>query len=216
MSKRKIAFYKEGFFHITSKSIEDQIIFKEPNDFLRFKQIIKYYNHSYVPIGYCRFLEQKIKNFKITFENEIFSSPPIVSIFSFCIMDTHVHLILKQKTENGITDFCRKIFQSYSCHFNKKYNRKGPLWTGRFHSTHIKSEDQLIHDIAYVHLNPVTAYMVENPQQWKHSSHHQYLAKNNKGICELIKIPDYENFILERIEHFRERSEMKKLESVRD
>ncbi|MDD4202698.1 MAG: hypothetical protein PHQ52_04450 [Candidatus Omnitrophica bacterium] len=212
MKPRKIPFYNEGVFHITSKSIENYKIFRNSSDFFRFKELLKYYNHSNVPISYSRFLEYKLKNFKVTFENEIFNSQPIVSILTYCLMDTHIHIILRQKKDKGITNFCTKVFQSFSLYFNHKYKRKGPLWSGKFNDTHIESEEQLFHDIAYIHLNPVTAYMVEDPGDWKYSSHHEYLNKKNNGICDIIEIPDYKSFVLERIEYFRERARLKNLE----
>jgi putative transposase len=79
-------------------------------------------------------------------------------------MPTHIHLVLRQLKDGGISKFMSNILNSYSRYFNIKHNRKGPLWEGRFRKVLVGSDEQLLHLTRYVHLNPVTACLVDKPK----------------------------------------------------
>jgi putative transposase len=100
-------------------------------------------------------------------------------------MPTHFHAILKQLSSDGISIMMRKILDSYSRYFNIKNKRKGPLWESRFNRIVLKSDDELLHLTRYIHLNPVTAYLVEKPEDWPFSSYNEYIGniKKEEGIC---------------------------------
>ncbi|PHS11797.1 MAG: transposase [Kangiella sp.] len=57
-----------------------------------------------------------------------------------------------------------------SCYINKKYDRTGTLWEGRYKSTIIDSERHLLTVSRYIELNPVRAGMVEQPAEYPWSS----------------------------------------------
>ena len=86
----------------------------------------------------------------------------IVDICSWVLMPNHFHLILishrsdlwKDKY-NPISEFMRKVFTSYTMYFNKKYNRTGSLFEGKFKSKHIEKENYFNYLFSYIHLNPV-------------------------------------------------------------
>ena len=80
----------------------------------------------------------------------------IVEILAFCLMPNHIHLLLRQIKDQGITKFMRKFGTGYAMYFNKKYDRKGHLFQGNFASVHIKNEAQLSVVFNYIHLNPVS------------------------------------------------------------
>ena len=86
-----------------------------------------------------------------------------VEILAFCFMPNHIHLLLKQIKDDGISKFMRKLGTGYAGYFNKKYDRKGYLFQGRFKSAHIKNEHQLRVIFSYIHTNPVS--LVE--AKWK-------------------------------------------------
>lgn len=49
----------------------------------------------------------------------------------------------------------RKLLTGYSSYFNKKYNRTGSLFEGRFKTTHVADDAQAKYLFSYIHLNPV-------------------------------------------------------------
>jgi putative transposase len=133
-------------------------------------------------------------------------------------MPTHLHLTLKQLKENGITIFMSNILNSYTRYFNTKHNRKGPLWEGRFKNILIETEEHLLHLTRYIHLNPVTAYLVNKPEEWFASSYEEYVLKvdDNERICKYDDVLDieaafYREFVQDTVSYQRELATLKKL-----
>lgn len=86
----------------------------------------------------------------------------LVDILSFCFMPNHIHLLLKQKKNNGIPDFMRKFGAGFVGYLNRKYNRKGPLFA-KYRAIHIDDNQQLKSVFVYIHTNPIS---LEEPK-WK-------------------------------------------------
>ncbi len=94
-------------------------------------------------------------------------------LYSYCMMDNHVHLVLKEG-RNGITRLMRRIATSYATYFNRKYKRVGHLFQDRYKSESIENEAYLLTVIRYVHLNPEQAGIAK-ADEYKWSSFHLYL-----------------------------------------
>jgi len=132
-------------------------------------------------------------------------------------MPTHVHFILKQLKQNGISIFMNHILNSYTRYFNTKHKRKGPLWEARFGSVLVEIDEHLIHLTRYVHLNPVAAKLVDKPENWKFSSYQEYLLQIPEDkICTYDELLDiipnsYREFVEGRISYPQELQRIKKL-----
>ncbi len=133
-------------------------------------------------------------------------------------MPTHFHLILKQLQNNGISDYMRKILESYSSYFNMKHKRKGPLWESKFYNILVKDDEQLLHLTRYIHLNPVTAKLVDKPKDWEFSSYKEFYSRENNfyRICQFNNILEinplsYRKFVNDRISYQRELAKIKRL-----
>ena len=132
-------------------------------------------------------------------------------------MPTHIHLMLKQLEENGISRFMNNVLNSYTRYFNLRHKRKGPLWEGRFKSKLVKSDEQLLHLSRYIHLNPVTAYLTDQPELWQYSSYKEYLCfEKELRICnfnELINMPpvNYKKFVEDGVSYQRDLAQIKDL-----
>ncbi len=204
-------------YHVFNKSIAGYKIFNSESHFYRMKELMKYYNKKNVEYKYSRYIEliNQGKNIQI---NQVNESDKLVSLIAYCIMPTHLHLILKQLAENGITIFMRKILDSYSRYFNIRHNRKGPLWISRFKSVLVSDDEQLLHLTRYLHLNPTTAGLVKKPEDWKESSYNEYLGKinNDQKICKFddvlrIESKPYQKFVNSQRSYQRELSIIKKI-----
>lgn len=64
------------------------------------------------------------------------------------------------------------VGRRYVRYINKKYDRTGTLWEGRFRSSVIESDQYLLTCMRYIELNPVRARMVRKPENYRWSSHH--------------------------------------------
>ncbi len=172
---RKDILTNDHYYHIYSRSIAKYTIFNNEHEYNRMLELI----------DLCRFKDfnyrfSKLKSLLPQNQAEIIDSikslsNATVGIIAFCIMPTHIHLILKQITENGITEFMRKVLDSYSKFFNTRHNRSGPLWVGHFKNVLISTNEQLLHATRYLHLNPTSAGLVEKPEDWKFSSYSEYI-----------------------------------------
>ena len=77
----------------------------------------------------------------------------LVEIVAYCLNPNHYHLIVKQISEKGIERFMQKIGTGYTNYFNKRYERSGALFQGKFKSIHIDSNEYLLHLSVYVFEN---------------------------------------------------------------
>lgn len=96
------------------------------------------------------------------------------AIHAFCFMSNHVHLAV-QVDEKSISHIIQNLAFRYTRYYNKRHDRYGHLFQGRFKSIVIDSHCYLKELIRYIHLNPVRAHLVQNAETYLWSSHRAYL-----------------------------------------
>ncbi len=202
---RKDPLVEGEVYHIFNKSIAGFKIFNNDSEFSRMLETIRYYQKERPAIKFSKFLKLAQNSKGLHNKNTIASGEKLVEIIAFCLMPTHLHLLLKQLKENGISIFISNILNSYTRYFNTKHNRKGPLWEGKFKNVLVVTDEQLLHLSRYIHLNPVTAYLVDRPEEWSASSYGEYLSRvnENEKICKYdallqIESSTYREFVLDR------------------
>ena len=100
-------------------------------------------------------------------------------IYAFCLMPNHVHLIGEPKETADLAKFMHGLNRSYTAYFNKKYNKVGYLWQGRFKSKVVVKDSYLIDCLNYIELNPVRANMVRTAQDYPWSSYKERVITEN-------------------------------------
>jgi putative transposase len=90
---------------------------------------------------------------------------PIVSIHAWTLMPNHFHLVLSELVEGGISLFMKSLAGAYVKYFNKKHNRTGTLFEGRFKSKHAESDKYAKYLFAYVSLNRIK--LVPGESKWR-------------------------------------------------
>ncbi len=93
-----------------------------------------------------------------------------LSCLSYCLMDNHVHLIVRGGA-NALSAGMRDLLGGHAQFFNRRHERSGHLFGGRYHHVHIVSDHQLLAAIRYVALNPVHAGLTWQPESWPWSSY---------------------------------------------
>lgn len=147
---------RTGIYHVVFRGINKQIIFEETEDYKKFLYVL---------------MDCKEKSgFKI---------------FAYCLMSNHVHLLIKEGTENLGVAF-RRLGASYVYWYNLKYSRNGHLFQDRFRSDAVEDQRYFLTVLRYIHQNPVKAGIVKDPGDFKWSSYREYLMPyNNKyTLCE--------------------------------
>ncbi len=91
------------------------------------------------------------------------------SVWSYCLMQNHIHLLIVPDSEDGMRDGMATLHQTYACAINKKYGWKGRLWQGRFFSSLIEREN-IAMVARYIELNPVRARICDHAVDYPWSS----------------------------------------------
>lgn len=80
---------------------------------------------------------------------------PLISIGAYCLMPNHFHLLVHELKDGGISRFMQKLTTGYTMYFNKRYERTGALFQGKFRAAHANNDSYLKYLVSYIHLNPV-------------------------------------------------------------
>ncbi len=182
----------DEIYHIVTRGVGDSLIFKNKDD--RYRSIFSLYEFNNAEPTEIRRQREKRKAAKA--RGELFSADArklLVEILAFWFMPNHIHLLVRQIKDNGITQFMRKFGAGYAAYFNKKYNRRGHLFQSRFRAIHIKTNEQLKTVFVYIHTNGISLtepkwkeFGIKNPKKvikflenYKWSSYPDYLGKKN-------------------------------------
>lgn len=168
--------YEGAIYHIIVKGIDGINIFTNDTDRNKF----------------LFFLQKMIKSYKI-------------NLFSYVLMDTHAHLLLKTETAN-LSKAMQFFNSSYAHWYNYKHVRKGHLFQDRFTSYLILDSQYLLSTSSYISLNPVESGMVDasEPEKYRWGSFYYFNSQRNVPswlniseflqLCEL-KPADFVNFV---------------------
>lgn len=147
MANRKQSFAPGEFYHLYNRGNSKQVIYRDEADRHRFLQLL--------------YLANSTGSFKVRhyeYERNKYRIPrdePLVAIGAYCLMPNHFHILLTQPENGDVSKFMQKLITSYSMYFNKKYDRIGALFEGKFKSQYVDSDEYLRYLFSYIHLNPV-------------------------------------------------------------
>lgn len=96
-------------------------------------------------------------------------------IHGFCCMHNHLHFAI-QVAEDPLSAIMQNLSFRYTRWINKKQIRAGHLFQGRYKAILIDADSYLLELVRYIHLNPVRAGLVENPQDYLWSGHRAYVG----------------------------------------
>jgi putative transposase len=92
-----------------------------------------------------------------------------VRIWSYSLMDNHVHHIVVPETEHGLSRAFQRIHGAFALYFNTRHVKTGHLWQGRFKAC-VLDESHLWNAVRYVERNPVRAGIVSKAEDYRWSS----------------------------------------------
>lgn len=208
-------FATDEVYHIYNRGVEKRDIFLDDQDHFRFIHDLFEFND-----------QNPAKNINFNPNNEGVHTRErrprerLVDIIAFCLMPNHYHLIVRQRTEGGITNFMRKLGTGYTNYFNVRYDREGVLFQGKFKAIHITNESHFLYLPHYIHLNPLDLFMpewreqkikdvqqaIEYLEKYRWSSFNDYIGnKNYPSVLNYgspTSIVGYKNEIIEWLRSF--------------
>ena len=216
-TNRKLIFANGEYYHVFNRGVERRPTFTNKREYSRAVETIDFYKTKNPPVRFSKFLvldkEKQVEVRKI-----ISSGKKLVKVISYCLMSNHFHFLLQQIHDNGISKFIANVENSYTKYFNLKNNRVGHLFQGPFKAVRVESSEQLLHLSRYIHLNPVSAFLLnkEDLENYQWSSYMEYLRIDNKQITDnsiildfFSNIQKYKEFVIDYVDY------SKKIESIR-
>jgi len=94
-----------------------------------------------------------------------------VAVNAYVLLDNHFHMLLTPPSDEAMSLMMQSVGRTYVRYFNKRHNRSGTLWEGRYKSSLIDSEGYLLTCMAYIDLNPVRAGLAESAEDFSWSSY---------------------------------------------
>jgi len=157
--------YPGACYHVTCRGNERRKIFIDPRD-------------------------EKIFLGKLALSLEIYH----VSLLAYVCLPNHFHL-LATTPEGNLSEFMRHFNISYTSVFNRRHQRVGHLYQGRYQAFLIDSGDYLLEVSRYIHLNPVRIKALANKtvgEKW--SALARYKGNSLAGYFSLGKRKDFVNY----------------------
>ena len=96
-------------------------------------------------------------------------------IHAFCLMGNHFHAAI-QVGEVSLSRILQNLSFRYTRWVNWRQGRSGHLFQGRYKAVLVDADSYLLELTRYIHLNPVRAGMVKEPQDYLWSGHRAYLG----------------------------------------
>lgn len=177
-------FVNGHFYHIYNRGVEKRNTFTNRWDYYRFLETLNFYRKIPLPAKLSDFRRNKatIKDIK--------EQKEIIKIYCFSLMPNHFHLLIQQLEDLGITNFLKKITNSYTKFFNTKYERIGPLFQGSFKARLVETDEYLLQLTKYIHRNSFSLKEWQD-EIYPYSSYESYINNEEHPFCDTNFILSY-------------------------
>lgn len=163
------------FYHITSRGDNREKIYTGESDYKKF-------------LGYLQTAKEKYKFY----------------CYAYVLMLNHYHLLIETIQPN-LSRIMQYINTAYTTYYNIRRRRVGHVFGGRYKSILVDKDSYFLELTRYIHLNPVRAKIVDNPQGYKWSSYKGYINKSRDKYTDKeqinkhlgLKISQYQQFVFE-------------------
>ena len=147
MSRYRVAFHQDGYYHIYNRGASHGRIFLEDENYLFLLRQVKQYAQA---LG--------------------------IATIAYCLLPNHYHFLLRQDGNHAAGLLPQRVFNSYSKAFNRRYERTGTLFEGPYRTIPVTSEGYLLHLCRYIHANPVRHGLVQRLEEWPYSNYPEWMG----------------------------------------
>ena len=160
MPRKKRQRSSTGIYHWIVRGINKKKLFHDSQDFFNFKNLL---------------IEYKSKD--------------SISIYHYCVMTNHVHLLMRADDLNDLSQFSHFIQRRYAYYYCSRYHWTGGIFQRGFRSFAIDREEYLLECGRYIERNPLKAGIVDKPEDYEYSSYRFYANKEPDSL--LIQSPAF-------------------------
>jgi REP element-mobilizing transposase RayT len=146
--------FKGAKYHVTSRGIRKSTLFFDNDDFEMYLALLKETKERYP-----------------------------FNLHTFCLMSNHTHLQL-ETLETPLSLIMKNLNTKFAKYINKKYNFSGHVFEKRYGAELLNSPEYEIDVSKYIHLNPSSAGMVANPEDYPWSSCRAYIFGESIPLIE--------------------------------
>ncbi|WP_461788887.1 transposase [Pedobacter sp.] len=107
---------------------------------------------------------------------------PNIDVFAYCLMPNHFHFFIRINDLSAFENGIKKFFISSAKAINKKYDRVGSLFQGRYKISEIESDAYFTRIITYIHQNPVVSKLTDKLEEYKFSSYSAYVQLHQSSL----------------------------------
>lgn len=132
-------------------------------------------------------------------------------VFAWCLMSNHYHLAVRV----GPVPLARTmgyVQARFGQSYNRRHGSSGPRWQSRYKAKVVASPRHLDQLVLYIHLNPVTAGVVEDPGRYLLCGHRELL----KSMRDPLLDPEQTLSLFGKTVRAARRTYVKALEGARD
>jgi putative transposase len=105
-----------------------------------------------------------------------------VEVHAYVLMPNHMHLLVTPQADQALPKMMQAVGRSYVRAFNQTHGRTGTLWEGRYRATLMQAQPHLLACMVYIDLHPVRAHLVDQPLDYRWSSHSQYVGPRSDRL----------------------------------
>ncbi|MFN0291440.1 transposase [Pedobacter helvus] len=116
---------------------------------------------------------------------------PNVDVFAYCLMPNHFHFFIRINHLSAFEKGIKNFFISYAKAINKKYDRVGSLFQGRYKISEINSDAYFTRIITYIHQNPLVSNLVSSLEDYRFSSYKSYLSPQRDSLLKREEVLDW-------------------------
>lgn len=170
-----------GVYQVFNKGIEGRTIFAQDQDYYVFLSLLHHYfspepekgkeEHPLVQAGVSIVRPRPVKRFHGRAE-----------LLAFSLLPNHFHLVIQQHDESALKEIMTSLGTIYSMYFNKKYNRQGTLFQGRYKGVLLKESKDILLTSHAIHQEPrsiITKFGLHALDRYPYSSF-QYYVKDKQ------------------------------------
>jgi putative transposase len=131
------------FFHVVNRAAKRSTLFETPEDYTAFEQV----------------MESAVDRHR-------------VSLFAYCVMPNHWHLLLSPNVDGALSRFMHWLTTTHARRWqtHRALEGQGAVYQGRFKAIPVADDHHFLWVCRYIERNPLRAALVERAENWRWSS----------------------------------------------